>query len=123
MNNEYLNSFEYETLVANDVAIVSFKGEIHFRDNEAHEKCIKEIISLEAHFYILNFNKVSKIDNSGHRFIAMIQKKIREKETCQVLHCYVDDNVWRILNSAGILKESDRKRDIIECIKAIKSSS
>jgi len=117
MNEIKFSNFEYETLVANDVAIISFKGDIHKRDNEIHENCISEVMMLEAHFFILNFNKVTKIDNSGHRFIAMIQKTIRDKENCRVLHCYVEDSAWRILHSQGILKDSERKRDIIECLK------
>ncbi|MBD63594.1 MAG: hypothetical protein CME62_00165 [Halobacteriovoraceae bacterium] len=100
-------SFTFKIVEQNNICLVVFNGYLSKKSSAIAEDCLNSIKSSSCEVFIFDFQNVSFIEKTSHRFLVGLQKEIKSKEGAELKLCSLTSTFKQDLLDAGIIRNND----------------
>jgi len=102
----------------NDVAVVSFAGEMGLQSLDALDDCRQKIEALPIRHLVINLTEVEKIGSEAIRLLTLIQNNARK--TClDVRVCGLREEILRFLLKNNVIRKNELRGTLVECLQSL----
>jgi anti-anti-sigma factor len=108
MGNESDESlFQYKLHQKNELCIISFSGVIDGRSKKIIQACLEELMPQGFKIYVLNFQNVTSIEQTGFREIVQLQNTLRRENKNIITVTELRPHLKNKLSDNGILRTQE----------------
>lgn len=104
----------YQIVNKYQVGILAITGDITRGDKEMLEKCLQEVVSVEAKLIVIFFKNVNHIEPATFRDLTLIQHELRKKMEVRIVG--LDLQTKMALSSGGVIRLAEVRGSVDEAI-------